>query len=576
MPAWELTSGIFASVFIVCAVFGNVRWTLAARGRAALARWVVPLASDLLASGTIVFAVAFAVFSLPLLIGGPLPPSAHDEFGNLLGADTFLHGRLTNPTPAHWRFFQTIHELLWPTYASKFPPGEGLFLAAGRLMHLPHAGTTGVMALACVVIGRVMRMWMPPLHALLGALVAATMPLMLIWAGGYWGPGPTALGCGLLLLGVGDVIRPRHASATIRRRVMRGLMMAAGLTILANTRPLEGLIASVLIGVWCAVVAWRRPIVRRVLVSTVVWAMPWGGAATGWMMYYDWRVTGHALLLPYALHVQEYMGTPLLRWQEGAPEGLLRHTLPRLERFHGQFEPAEFVRENDWAGFWLNTRGKFAYVASAVFVIIPTALPLALLPLVYLPARRRGLLMAAVIPPLLVAVLLLPIQITQTRYFRLHYFAPAIVPLLLAIGLATHIVGRSMPGMRRVRLAVPIFCGLIVSSLWTCYGLARAATEPSMTRFGTYRVDLVSTICASDQRSLVLVSEGPDFDTLTEFVYNDADIPNSPVVFVHSIDPQSDAMLVKAFPDRTVWRLQCTMMGVQLMREPTTQPTTQR
>ena len=44
---------------------------------------------------------------LPLF---PIPlPFIHDDFSHLLAADTFAHGRLTNPTPAMWTHFETIH-----------------------------------------------------------------------------------------------------------------------------------------------------------------------------------------------------------------------------------------------------------------------------------------------------------------------------------------------------------------------------------------------------------------------------------------------------------------------------------
>ena len=84
-----------------------------------------------------VASVGFAAILLRLLILPffPIPlPFLPDDFSFLLGADTFLHGRLANPTPPFWQHFENIQITVVPTYVSMYFPGPSLALAVGKLL----------------------------------------------------------------------------------------------------------------------------------------------------------------------------------------------------------------------------------------------------------------------------------------------------------------------------------------------------------------------------------------------------------------------------------------------------------
>src|SRR5271165_5190081 len=97
-----------------------------------------------------------------LFLGIP-KPAVHDEFSYLLAADTFSHGRLTNPPHPMHAHFETIHVLQQPTYASKYPPGQGLLLAAGKVIggHFIVGSYLGT-ALACAATCWMLMAWVRP------------------------------------------------------------------------------------------------------------------------------------------------------------------------------------------------------------------------------------------------------------------------------------------------------------------------------------------------------------------------------------------------------------------------------
>lgn len=117
--------------------------------------------------------VAGILLRLALLPLEPVPsPLMHDEFSYLLAADTFVHGRLTNPQPPIPAAFETIHENIWPTYQSMYLPGTGLVLALGQLAGSPWIAVLLSTAIFCALVYWVISGWLPRSYALAAALLA--------------------------------------------------------------------------------------------------------------------------------------------------------------------------------------------------------------------------------------------------------------------------------------------------------------------------------------------------------------------------------------------------------------------
>ncbi len=229
-----------------------------------------------------------------LVVGLP-EPQVHDELTQVAMADIFAHGRLCEPSSRFWRHFEAIHVLSQPCYQGKYPPGLALFMAIGDLLFgQPIAGVWIADVLMVATAAYAMYAWLPPFWALVGAtLIAMRFGIVGHWAQAYWGGAVAAAGGALVIGGVRWLVRTpsaRHGAAT-----------GVGIVLLALSRPYEGL--ALLIAV--AALQWKpasRALRGREFLRSAFVVLAIVSAGLAWMGYYNYRVTGSPLTLPYSLY----------------------------------------------------------------------------------------------------------------------------------------------------------------------------------------------------------------------------------------------------------------------------------
>lgn len=259
----------------------------------------------------ILAALAVLILRAALLPWWPVPkPSIYDEFSYLLQADTFAHERLTNPAHSLWQFFEAPYILQQPTYQSKYPPGQGIAMAIGQVLTgSAWAGVWLSCGLMAAALCWALQGWVSAGWALVGTLIAFDLCVFTSWMNSYWGGAVAAIGGALV---IGAYGRMRRGARGIRLTALLGL----GFVILLLTRPYEGFLLAAPV----AFASVRRNGIRALLPAAGIVA-----AGFLWTGYYDYRVTGHALRMPYQEYFAQYESVPPLIVMPTQPTKSFRH-----------------------------------------------------------------------------------------------------------------------------------------------------------------------------------------------------------------------------------------------------------
>ena len=493
------------------------------------------------------------VAAMTAIIGVPLP-KVDDEFSYLLAADTFTHGRLANPPHAMWEHFETFHVLQQPTYASKYPPGQGLMLALGKVIAHPIVGVWLGAALACAAITWMLMAWLRPRWALLGGLLAAVHPEVLVWSQRYWG-GCLALAGGALAIG-------GFRRVMNEPRVRDALLMAAGIAVLLYTRPYEGGVLTLLVGTVLLVSAFRKKITFRDLAARIV--LPSAALlciAAAWLGFYNSRVTGNALRMPYQVHVAQYMAAPIFIWQTAPPLPVYHH--PDMRDFHTGWEYRGYAKQRSAAGLatgliertWRLIRGEMRIWFLSISLI---ALPWAL--------RRDGWMRFTLA---FTSVFFAALLLVNWTFF--HYAAPV-------FGLFFFSAVQCMRQLRTWRWrGKPVGLFLARGSVILCFVSVLATGRDVSAQFPDgwweQRQQIIDQLHRDGGRHLIVIRYAPNIANTPTFGYRDwtrngADIDGQEIVWARDMDAEHNRRLLDYCKDRRVWLLDVDTRGTKLLPFP--------
>ena len=317
------------------------------------------------------------------------------------------------------------------------------------------------------------------------------------------------------------------------------------MAILANSRPYEGLVLAIPALLLLILDAsrrrnlWTAASITRVI-SSIFGLVLLTAAA---MAFYNFRVTGDALRMPYQIHEETYAIAPLFIWQTPPPEPNYRHAI--IRDYHRVFALGQYTEHQSIAGLIIKlVKVAAVHLRSAHVLLIPV---IGVFPFLVSWARRNrwGRLSALISFTVFLGIFL-------ETFTGAHYAAPIVGLYYFIAMIALRFWVRHNQKVGNVMLwFIPLLSvGLMAISL---RGTAQQERQiPSKLQ----RARVLDQLKQAAGKQLVVVSYGPRHSYHREWVYNESAIDAAKVVWARWINPEQNCKLLNYFKKRRVWLLE--------------------
>jgi len=480
----------------------------------------------------LVFFIAPILLRLLLLPNHPVPvPDIYDEFSHLLLADTLLHGRLANPPHPLHQFFETFFVLQQPTYSSIYPCGLGLVLAFGRLVSgIPWTGMLLVSGALCAGCYWMLRGWVTPAWAFLGGVFAVIQfgPLCQ-WTNSYWGGSLAATG-GCLVFGALPRLREQG-------RVRDAILLGTGFGIHMLSRQFESVFLLL------AVALFLLPRPPRALVFAALPVLP----IIVLILFQNHAVTHSWTTLPEQLSQYQY-GVPASLTIEPNPAPHVPLTTQQELDYQ-----AQALMHGPGGDSLVNFMLRLEYrVRLYRFFFLP---PLYIALVAFLFSLRNANMRRV--------ALTLAIFAAGTNLFPYlldHYLAAVTCLFILVSIVGLQQLNRVKIG-QEITLVLTVLCLAEFAGWYTLHLFETPEVYPIL-QFETWdsinhqnpqrRIEVARRLAKINGPLLVFVRYSARHIYQDEWVWNQADIDGSRIVFARDLGADEDQKLIQYYPSRRV------------------------
>ncbi|MDP9114477.1 MAG: hypothetical protein M3O20_12455, partial [Acidobacteriota bacterium] len=312
---------------------------------------------------------------------------------------------------------------------------------------------------------------------------------------------------------------------------------------------------------------------RVVCLNVALPALAVLGVCAAGIAYNDYRVTGDALTLPYQAHDRQYAMASLFAPAPLRPEPVYRHAIMR--KFWAEWN----------VGQWTDARTsprivslvKLLVIGSFFFPFWALMVPVLLWPYALRTLEEQATVLLLVVMLLMIA----PVIAAQPHYVA----AFAGVFYLRFLHSVKRLWSWRQWGKPVGRILASGLLALIFGQLWVnlagnfgsgkdrdgypfgrdIYSRGLAIRTAS---FAAERYSMLQRLEQLPGRQLVMVRYAPEHDPQNDWVYNEADIDASRVVWAREMGPKQDEPFFEYFYDRKVWLLEPDLSPPKLSRCP--------